>query len=393
MKMDACHLLLRRPWQFDRGTIHDGRKNNYSLVKGGQKFTLLPMKQRAKYPIPNPKPSFFVTKSFIKESIELGQVYILFSTLELESMYVPTAIQQLMNAFDDIFSTDLPSDLPPMRDIQHCIDLIPGSSLPNKPAYRITPLEREELQKQVTELIQKWYIRPSISPCSVPALLTPKKDGSWRMCVDSRAINKITIKYRFPIPRLDDMLDCLTSVKVFSKLDLRSGYHQIRVKLGDEWKTAFKTPHGLFEWLVMPFGLTNAPSTFMRVMTQMLQPVLGICAVVYFDDILVYSKTLDEYVRHLKKVFELLREYKLCANTKKCTFATDQVGFLGYIVSTKGIKMDPNKVKAILNWPIPKSVAKVRSFHGLVTFYWRFIKDFNFIAAPLTDCLKQQSLQ
>uniref|UniRef100_A0A2N9HV25 RNA-directed DNA polymerase n=1 Tax=Fagus sylvatica TaxID=28930 RepID=A0A2N9HV25_FAGSY len=309
VKMDACHLLLGRPWQFDRSTIHDGRRNSYNLVKEGQKFTLLPMKKRA------------------------------------------------------------------------------------KSAYRMTPLEKEELQRQVSELLHKGYIKHSISPCSVPALLTPKKDGSWRMCVDSRAINKITIKYRFPIPRLDDMLDCLTGAKVFSKLDLRSGYHQIRVRPGDEWKTAFKTPHGLFEWLVMPFGLTNAPSTFMRVMTQMLQPVLGNCAVVYFDDILVYSKTLPEHVGHLKRVFELLREYKFYANTKKCSFATSQVGFLGYVVSAEGIKMDPNKVQAILEWPVPKTVAEVRSFHGLATFYRRFIKDFSSIAAPLTDCLKQQSLQ
>ena len=251
----------------------------------------------------------------------------------------------------------------------------------------MTPLEKEELQKQVNELLQKGYTRLLISPCFVPALLTPKKDGSWRMCVDSKAINKITIKYRFPIPRLADMLDCLTSAKVFSKLDLRSSYHQIRIKLDDEWKTAFKTHYGLFEWLVMPFGLTNAPSTFMRVMTQMLQLVLGICVVVYFDDILVYSKTLSAHVEHLKRVFELQREYDFYANTKKCVFGTNQVGFLGYIVFTDGIKMDSTKIQTILEWSIPKTVAEVRSFHGLATFYSRFIQNFNSIAASLTDCL------
>jgi hypothetical protein len=146
------------------------------------------------------------------------------------------------------------------------------------------------------------------------------------------------------------MLECLTGAKVFSKLDLRSDYHQIRVKQGDEWKTAFKTPHGLFERLVIHFGLTNAPRTFMRVMTQMLQPLLGICAVVYFDDMVVYSKTLTANVEHLKKVFELPREYKFYANTKKCTFGTAQVGFLGLIVSAEGIKKDPTKIQAILEF-------------------------------------------
>uniref|UniRef100_A0A2N9HYM8 Reverse transcriptase domain-containing protein n=1 Tax=Fagus sylvatica TaxID=28930 RepID=A0A2N9HYM8_FAGSY len=238
-------------------------------------------------------------------------------------------------------------------------------------AYRMAPKEKEELQRQVEELLDKGYIRHSISPCAVPTLLTPKKDGSWRMCIDSRAINKIIIKCRFPIARLDDMLDNLADSKVFSKVDLRNGYHQIRMRPGDEWKTAFKAHNGLFEWLVMPFGLTNAPSTFMRVMTQFLQPLIRVCVVVYFDDILIYFKTLEDHVMHLRRVFELLREKKLYANLKKCSFCVNTVTFLGYIVSDKGISMDEERVRAIMEWPIPKTVGEVRSFHSLTTFYGR----------------------
>ncbi|GKU97098.1 hypothetical protein SLEP1_g10278 [Rubroshorea leprosula] len=361
--MDACHLLLGRPLQFDRKAIHDGHANTYSFVNDGVKVKLTPLKP--------------------EETLEKkDEDKALISRSTFQKLHQESRIACLL------LLSKILHGLPPMRDIQHAIDFIPGSVIPNKPTYRMNPQEYAKLQRQVKELMEKGLVKESVSPCAVPVLLVPKKDGTWRMCVDSRAMNKITIKYRFPIPRLDDMLDQLHGATVFSKIDLRSGYHQIRMRPGDEWKTAFKTRDGLYEWTVMPFRLSNAPSTFMRLINQVFRPFIGKFVAVYFDDILVYSKNEQEHLDHIRQVFEVLREQKLYANLKKCSFLTTSVKFLGYIITAQGIKMDPSKIDAIVNWPTPTSMHDVRSFHGLASFYQRFIKNCSSIVAPVTDSLK-----
>ena len=386
--MDACHMLLGRPWIFDHRVQHDGYLNTYSFRHNNRNFTLqpsLPEKQST----PSTPILILQRKPFEKDLCDEGYVLVLINSATEPSLpAIPDEFRSLLEEFQDVFPSDFPSGLPTLRDIQHRIDVVPDAVLPNRAHYRMSPREHEELRRQVEDLVVKGYLRESLSLCAAPALLIPKKDGSWRMCVDSRTINKIIVRYRFPIPRLDDLLDQIGTTTIFSKLDLRSGYHQIRIRPGDEWKTAFKTREGLFEWLVMPFGLSNAPSTFMRVMNQSLRPFIGKFVVVYFDDILIFSMSLTEHITHLKEVLLVLRRDQLFSPLEKCELGSPQVHFLGYIVSANGLAVDPKKVEAIKSWPTSTTLSATRSFHGLASFYRRFVPQFGSLMVPLTDFIR-----
>jgi hypothetical protein len=225
-----------------------------------------------------------------------------------------------LDNFANIVVDELPCSLPPIMSISHHIDLIPGKIIPNEVAYRLTPQENEEIKKQVQDLLEKGLVRESFSPCTVPTVLRPKKNGRWRMCTDSRSINKITIMYKFPLPIMDDLINFFSGASYFSKIDPKSGYYHIRMREGDEWKEIFKTNEGLYEWIFMPFGLTNSPSTFMRLMNAILKDFICKFVIVYLDDILVFNKIEEEHLRHLTLVMRRLQQEKLLINLKKFSF-------------------------------------------------------------------------
>ena len=246
----------------------------------------------------------------------------------------------VVREFPDVFPDDI-TGLPPDREVEFTIDLIPGTEPISIPPYRMAPAELRELKAQLEELLSKGFIRPSISPWGAPVLFMKKKDGSLRLCIDYRQLNRVTIRNQYPLPRIDELFDQLQGSRVYSKIDLRLGYHQLRVQESDVPKTAFRTCYGHYEFLVMPFGLTNAPAAFMDFMNRVFQPYLDRFVIVFIDDILVYSGSSKEHSEHLRIVLQTLRERQLYAKLSKFQFWLDRVAFLGHVISVEGVSVDP----------------------------------------------------
>jgi hypothetical protein len=303
---------------------------------------------------------------------------------------VPQDLQALLSKHQTVFCT--PQGLPPSCGVHdHSIPLVLGILPPNIRPYRHPLAQKNEIEKMVQELLTAGVIHPSTSPYSSLVIMVLNKEGSWRMFPDFRALNKLTIKDKFPIPVIDDLLDELSGAQFFTKLDLCSGYHQIRMKESDIPKTAFCTHEGHYEFLVMPFGLCNAPSTFQSLMNHVFRPFLRHFVLVFFDDILIYSKTWIDHLTHVDQVLSLLSQHHLFLKQSKCAFGASEVEYLGHLMGKDGVRVDPKKIEAMQDWPHPKTLKSLRGFLGLTGYYRKFVKNYGKIAAPLMALLKKNS--
>jgi hypothetical protein len=310
--------------------------------------------------------------------------------IQFEQLDVPPAMKALLSEFASVFAP--PVGMPPSRECDHTIPLVHGATPVKICPYRYPPAIKDEIEHQISEMLQASIVHHSSSQFSSPVLMVKKKDNSWRFCVDFRHLNALTVKSIFPVPVIEELLDELGQASWFTSLDLTAGYHQIRLLPADAHKTAFQTHSGHYEFRVMAFGLTGAPATFQRAMNTTLSPLLRRCVLVFFDDILIYSASFEEHLQHVRQVLELLVRDKWQVKWSKCSFAQSQLTYLGHVIFAAGVAIDPAKIEVVAQWVTPKNVKELRSFLGLAGYYRRFVRHFGLLAKPLTTLLKKGNL-
>ena len=288
------------------------------------------------------------------------------------------------HGISEVFCKQQALSLPPHRPYDCAINLLPGSTYPRGRLYSISRPEWAAMEEYIHKSLAAGIIRPSSSPLGAGFFFVGKKDGTLRLCIDFRGLNEITVKNKYPLPLMNSAFESLQGATIFSKLDLRNAYHLVRIREGDEWKTAFNTPLGHFEYLVMPFGLTNAPAVFQCLVNDVLRDMLGRFVFVYLDDILIFSQSQAEHIQHVRQVLQRLLENRLFVKAEKCEFHASTVTFLGHIIAQGQVRMDPEKVRAVMDWPKPENRKQLQRFLGFANFYRRFIRNYSRIAAPLT---------
>lgn len=381
---DTSSIILGMPFltKYDLHLFPQARHWRYAV--DSTKIEVLEAKEFNQYLEQEPT-GVYALMNFWQPQDSLDVEVLTFSTnKQADSM--ANAAQEVITKFEDIFWSEEKPTPESCIGVEHAIDTT--TNPPFGPIYNLSATELSTLRDYLEDALQKGWITHSKSPAGAPILFVPKKDGGLRLCVDYRGLNKVTIKNRHPLPLISEILDRLAGAKIYSKIDLKDAYHRIKIKQDDRWKTAFRTRYGHYEYVVMPFGLTNAPATFQAYIHRALSSLLDTICIAYLDDILIFSKDIDAHKQHVRSVLERLREFQLFANRKKCAFFSTSVEFLGYHIAPAGVSMDPSRVTAIAEWPMPKDHKEVQVFIGFTNFYRRFIHQYSNIASPLTALLK-----